>query len=209
MAADLTTATVDRTPIGTFGSPLFVVLAWWALALATYLVIQAVPGAVLTAREPTWRIIVRAATPGATAAAAATATAAAAAAAAALAALAITAIAAPALNLGLGGTIVLVALLMAGTFVALNQAATAILGRAGRLASLAGHLPTRGAVIALRAAATGSPGLATGVAELCTWLLVGVLADHPGHRPASIPLNSSASVAWRRLGTRCVAGDAA
>ncbi|NUT95371.1 MAG: YhgE/Pip domain-containing protein [Saccharothrix sp.] len=187
VAADPTTATVDTTPIGTLGVPLFAALALWALALATYLVTQAVPGAVLTAREPTWRIIVRAAVPGATAAA--------------LAALAITAVAVPVLHLGIAGTLgfLAVALLAACTFVALNQAATAIFGRAGRLASLAvlvlaaatgivstlpgplhalaGYLPTHGAVIALRATATGGPGLASGVAELCAWLLIGGLAS--------------------------------
>ncbi|MFS8103075.1 hypothetical protein LFM09_38705 [Lentzea alba] len=46
----------------------------------------------------------------------------------------------------------------------------------GPLLTLSGYLPTHGAVEALRAAVTGGPGLATGVAELCTWLLVGGLA---------------------------------
>ncbi|MGW4214878.1 YhgE/Pip family protein [Lentzea sp. NPDC004789] len=187
VAADPTTAAVDSLPVGTLGIPLFAALALWALALATYLVTQAVPGAVLTAREPTWRIIVRAAVPGATAAA--------------LSALAITALAVPVLGLNFLQAVgfLAVALLAAGAFVALNQAATAILGRAGRLAALAvlvlaaatgivstlpgplhalaGYLPTHGAVIALRATATGGPGLATGVAELCAWLFVGVLAS--------------------------------
>lgn len=183
VAADPTAATVDSTPTGTLAITLFAALALWALALATYIVTRAVPDAVLTAREPTWRIIVRAAIPGATAAA--------------LAGLVITAIAAPVLRLGAAGTLgfLAVALLAAGAFVALNQAATAIFGRPGRLASLAvlvlgaatgilstlprplydiaGYLPTHGAVIALR----GGPGLLSGVVELAVWLGIGTLAS--------------------------------
>lgn len=186
VAADPTTASVDSTPVGTLAITLFAALALWALALATYIVTRAVPDAVLTAREPTWRIIVRAAIPGATAAA--------------LAALVITAIAAPVLGLGFAGTLgfLAVALLAAGAFVAINQAATAILGRPGRLASLAvlvlgaatgilstlpgplydvaGYLPTHGAVIALRATVTGGPGLVSGIVELAVWLAIGTLA---------------------------------
>jgi putative membrane protein len=186
VAADPTTATVDSTPVGTLTVTLFAVLALWALALATYIVTRAVPDAVLTAREPTWRIIVRAAIPGATAAA--------------LAGLVITAIAAPVLDLSVAGTLgfLAVALLAAGAFVALNQAATGIFGLPGRLASLAvlvlaaatgilstlpgplydlaGYLPTHGAVIALRATATGGPGLVGGIVELGVWLAIGALA---------------------------------
>ncbi|WP_372669221.1 YhgE/Pip family protein [Amycolatopsis kentuckyensis] len=187
VAANPSTAATDGTPIGTLALTLFAALALWALALATYIVTRAVPDAVLTAREPTWRIILRAAIPGATAAA--------------LAALAITAIAVPVLELGFAGTIgfLLIALLAASAFVALNQAATAIFGRAGRIASLAvlvlagatgvvstlpgplytlaGYLPTHGAVLALRAAATDGTGLTTGVAQLAAWLLVGTLVS--------------------------------
>jgi putative membrane protein len=186
VAADPTTATVDSTPVGTLAITLFAVLALWALALATYIVTRAVPDAVVTAREPTWRIIVRSAIPGATAAW--------------LAGLVITAIAAPVLNLGVVGTFgfLAVALLAAGAFVALNQAATGIFGRPGRLASLAvfvlaaatgvlstlpgplyevaGYLPTHGAVVALRATATGGPGLVGGIVELAVWLGIGTLA---------------------------------
>jgi putative membrane protein len=186
IAANPTATATDSTPSGALAITLFAVLALWALALATYLVTRAVPDAVLTAREPTWSIIIRAALPGATAAA--------------LAAVAITAMAVPALDLGVGGAFEFlgVALLAAFAFVSLNQAATAIFGRAGRLASLAvlvlatatgivstlpspfyalaGYLPTHGAVLALRAAATGDAGLYTGIAELAAWLVVGVLA---------------------------------
>ncbi|SEC45712.1 putative membrane protein [Amycolatopsis tolypomycina] len=187
VAADPSTATTAGTATGPLALTLFAALALWALALATYLVTQAVPAAVLTAREPTWRIILRAALPGA--------------AAATLAALAITAVAVPVLKPGFAGSVafLVVALLAAAAFVALNQAATALFGRAGRLASLvvlvlatatgvvstlpgplaavAGYLPTHGAVIALRAAATGGDGLASGVAELAAWLVVGMVAS--------------------------------
>lgn len=187
VAAAPSIATTDGTPIGTLALTLFAALALWALALATYIVTRAVPDGVLTAREPTWRIILRAAIPGATAAA--------------LAALAITAIAVPVLELGFAGTIgfLLIALLAASAFVALNQAATAIIGRAGRIASLAvlvlagatgvvstlpgplyalaDYLPTHGAVLALRAAATDGTGLTTGVAQLAAWLVVGTVVS--------------------------------
>ncbi|QUQ67955.1 YhgE/Pip domain-containing protein [Kutzneria sp. CA-103260] len=186
IAADPTTLASDSTSSGALAITLFAVIALWALALATYLVTRAVPDAVLTAREPTWQIIARAALPGATAAA--------------LAAVAITAIAIPALGLGVGGSFEFlgVALLAAFAFVSLNQAVTAIFGRAGRLASLAvlvlgaatgivstlpspfyalaDFLPTHGAVLGLRAAVTGDAGLYTGITELFGWLIVGVLA---------------------------------
>ncbi|MBB4688404.1 YhgE/Pip domain-containing protein [Amycolatopsis jiangsuensis] len=187
VASDPTTAATDSTPIGTLALTLFAVLALWALALATYIITRAVPDGVLTAREPTWRIILRAAIPGATAAG--------------LAAVAITAIAVPVVKPGFAGSVgfLLISLLAASAFVALNQAATAIFGRAGRIASLAvlllagatgvvstlpgplytiaGYLPTHGAVLALRAAATDGIGLGTGIAELVAWLLVGTLVS--------------------------------
>jgi putative membrane protein len=186
VVADPSTATTDRTPVGTLAVTLAAALALWALALATYIVTRAVPDAVLTAREPTWRIIVRAALPGATAAA--------------LAALVITAIATPVLDLGVGRAFgfLTVALLAAAAFVALNQAVTAIFKWPGRLASLAvlvltaatgvvstlpgplytvaGYLPTHAATLALRAMITGGPGLLTGVTHLALWLAIGTFA---------------------------------
>ncbi|TDO33972.1 putative membrane protein [Kribbella sp. VKM Ac-2527] len=187
IAADPSTAKIDSSSIGPMALTLFAALALWALALATYIVTRAVPDAVLIAREATWTIIARAALPGA--------------AAAALAAAVITAIAVPVLGLGFVATLgfLAVALLAAFAFVSLNQAAAAIFGRSGRLASLAvlilaaatgaistlpspfyslaDYLPTHGAVLALRAVATDSPGLAGGIAELATWLVVGTLVS--------------------------------
>lgn len=186
VAADPTTATIDRTGFGELSIALFAAIALWALALAVYLVTAAVPEDILTSRAPTWRIVLRAALPGATAAA--------------LAAAAITAIAVPVMGLGIGRalTFLAVALLAAFAFTALNQALVAIFGRAGRLASVAvliltialgivstlpgplyalvGWIPTHGAVIALRAAALGGSGLATGITQLAVWLAIGALA---------------------------------
>ncbi|WP_371403496.1 YhgE/Pip family protein [Kribbella sp. NBC_00662] len=185
VAADPSIANLNSNSTGPLALALFAALALWALALATYIVTRAVPDAVLIAREPTWRIILRAAIPGATAAA--------------LAAGVITAIAVPVLGLGFGETVAFlgVTLLAACAFVSLNQAATAIFGRSGRLASvavlilaaatgilstlpspfygIAGYLPTHGAVLALRAVATDSPGLVNGIVELATWLAIGTV----------------------------------
>ncbi|MEI8409864.1 MULTISPECIES: YhgE/Pip family protein [unclassified Kribbella] len=187
VAANPSTARIDSSSTGPLALTLFAALALWALALATYIVTRAVPDAVLIAREATWRIIVRAALPGATAAA--------------MAAAVITAIAVPVLHLGFGATVgfLAVTLLAACAFVSLNQAATAIFGRSGRIASLAvllvagatgiistlpspfygvaNYLPTHGAVVALRAVATDSPGLVDGIVELATWLAIGTLVS--------------------------------
>jgi hypothetical protein len=199
VAADPSIANVNSNSTGPLALALFAALALWALALATYIVTRALPDAVLIAREPTWRIILRAAIPGA--------------AAAALAAGVITAIAVPVLGLGFGETLEFlgVTLLAALAFVSLNQAATAIFGRSGRLASLAilivaaatgtlstlpstfysvaEYLPTHGAVLALRAVATDSPGLANGIVELVAWLAMDP-CQHRRHRPAPLPLPS-------------------
>jgi putative membrane protein len=186
VAADPTAASGDGVEVGTLALTLFAALALWVLALAAYIITSAVPSDVLTARMPSWRIILRAAVPGFTAAG--------------LAALAITVIAS--LVQGLTVTesfgFLGVAVLAAFAFIALNQAATAIFPSRGRLASVAvlvltaatgvvstlpsalswvsGVLPTHGAIVALRAVSTGGPGLVRGVVELCAWLAVGVFA---------------------------------
>ncbi|PUB27617.1 putative membrane protein [Promicromonospora sp. AC04] len=186
VASSPTVANILSTPFGVLSITLFAALALWALALVTYLVTRPVPAGILTSREPTWRITVRAAAPGAIAGASAAAV--------------ISVIAVPVLDLHATAAagFLLVALLAAGTFVALNQALAAIFGPAGRLASLAiavlavatgvvstlpgplysiaGFLPTHGAIVALRAVATGSTGLVTGIVELAAWLAVGLLA---------------------------------
>ncbi|MEV4580969.1 YhgE/Pip family protein [Nonomuraea jabiensis] len=175
-------ATGDLGPIaGTF----FLVLALWAGALATYLVIRAVPASVLTSRLPTWRLAGRALIPG-TVVAVVTG---------ALLGLGL----APFLGLDLAGRLAFLAvtLLAALAFTALCQAVAAVLRRSGRLLSVAvlvltvatgalssipaplaaaePLLPTHGAIIALRAIATGAGGdLAGGLAHLVVWLLIGL-----------------------------------
>ena len=186
IAANPIDATTHSLPVGTLALTLFAALALWALALATYTLTRALPDTVLTSREPTWRIIVRAAVPGATAAA--------------LAAIAITLIAAPLQHLSIVETLAFlgVTLLAAGSFVAVNQAAAAIFGNGGRVASIAVFvltaatgvisalpstlyditdvLPTHGAITALRAIIAGGSGLADGLIQLAVWLVVGALA---------------------------------
>lgn len=162
------------------------VLALWATALATYLVIRAVPPHVLTSRHPTWRIIITAAAPGATIAA--------------LAGTVLSIALAPWLHLDIARwfAFLAVTLLTAGAFIAVNQALVAILKRPGRFAAIAvllltlaagvissvpgpfttvlPYLPTHGAIIALRAIVTGGSGAASGVAELVVWLAIGTIA---------------------------------
>ncbi|MDX3111623.1 hypothetical protein PW035_63255, partial [Nonomuraea angiospora] len=171
--------------LGSIAATFFLVLALWAGALATYLVIRAVPASVLTSRLPTWRLAGRALIPGATVAVV-TGT---------LLGLGL----APFLGLGLGGRLAFLAvtLLAALAFTALCQAAAAVLRRSGRLLSVAvlvltvatgalssipaplaaaePLLPTHGAITALRAIATGTGGdLAGGLAHLVVWLLIGL-----------------------------------
>lgn len=186
VAATPTTSSTTSAAFGVLSVALFAALALWALALVTYIATRPLPAGILTSREPTWRLILRAAVPGAVAAASA--------------AVVISVVAIPVLGLHLSAAVgfLLVALLAAASFVALNQALAAIFGTGGRLASLAvavltvatgvvstlpgplyalaGVLPTHGAISALRAVTTDGAGLGGGVAELVAWLAVGLLA---------------------------------
>lgn len=186
VAADPTTSTTTSEPFGVLSVALFSALALWALALVTYLATRPLPAGILTSREPTWRLTLRAAVPGAVAAASA--------------AVVISAVAIPVLGLHLSAAagFLGVALLAAAAFVALNQALAAIFGPGGRLASLAvavltvatgvvstlpgplyaigDVLPTHGAIIALRAVSAGGASLGAGIAALVAWLVVGLLA---------------------------------
>ncbi|GEL17026.1 YhgE/Pip domain-containing protein [Pseudonocardia asaccharolytica] len=182
-------ASSDTTGIPDFGraaAAFVLVLALWSCALATYLVIAAVPPDVRTARGGTWRIVARAALPGATVAAVA----------AALLGLLI----APVLGLAVGGWFALlgVLLLSALAFNAVNQAVVAALRRPGRIVSTAvlvltlaagvvstvpgfvaavlSFLPTHGALLAIRAVTTGADGALRGVLELMAWLVAGRVA---------------------------------
>lgn len=182
-AANPSTATVTAAPLGKITLALVVVLALWACALATYLLTPAVPRSVRTSREPTWRIVTRAAAPGV--------------AVAVLAAVTISVALAPVLHLDLGrwAALTTIIVLAALAFVVLNQCAVAILGDLGRLASVGalvltlatgvvstipgplatvgGWLPTHAAHAAIRAVVTDAPGAPRGVAQLVAWLVVG------------------------------------
>lgn len=165
---------------------LFVVLALWAAGLATYLVAPAVPASVLASREPSWKLIVRAAIPGASVTA--------------VTGVVITAGLWPVLELGFGDAMAFlgVTLLAAAAFMVLNQALVAIFKRPGRFVSIAvlvltlvvnvistipgvfsalgSFLPTHGAVSALNAVTLGTPGGLSGVVALVVWLVVGSVA---------------------------------
>ncbi|RBQ14939.1 YhgE/Pip domain-containing protein [Spongiactinospora rosea] len=172
---------------GPVAAAFFLVFALWAGALATYLVIRAVPPFALTSRLSTWRLAGQAVLPGATVALVT----------GALLALGL----APFLDLGPGAALALlgVTLPAALSFTLLGQGLVALLGRTGHLIALAvlvltlatgtlssipaplaalqTLLPTHGAVTALRAVVTGADtGLAAGLAHLVLWLLVGLAA---------------------------------
>jgi putative membrane protein len=189
--------TVAATPVGAeatgatdFGrtaAALFIALALWCCALATYVITRAVPSSILMSREPTWRTIFYAAQPGV--------------AVAVIAAAVLSLVFIPILGLGWGRSLsfFLVTLLAALTFAAINQAIVAIFQRPGRFAAIAimlltlatgivstvpavfsaveSVLPTHGAVEALRAIATGTGGITAGVAELLGWLVLGLIAS--------------------------------
>lgn len=179
-------AMTDHTDIGAAVAAVAITLALWACALATYVITRAVPVAVLTSRERTSLIVARAAYPGVTVAV--------------LAAVALSVISIPILHLAVARWFQLlgVTLLTALTFIALNQAVTAIFRRPGRFASIAvlvvalvtslmstipsalhttgNYLPTHPAILALRGVIIGSDVAATGVAQLAVWLVAAGLA---------------------------------
>ncbi|GAA2207313.1 YhgE/Pip domain-containing protein [Nonomuraea monospora] len=163
----------------------FLVLALWAGALATYLVIRAVPPFALTSRLPTWRLVGQALVPG-TVIALFTGT---------LLGLGLPAL----LDLGLGARVAFLGatLLAALTFMTLCQGLAGLLRRTGHLAVLAvlvltvatstvssipaplaaleSLLPTHAALTVLRAAATGADlGWPAAAAQLAGWLLAGL-----------------------------------
>lgn len=180
VAAIPSVAVTDNTDIGAAVAAVAVALALWACALGTYVITRAVPAAVLTSRERTWLIVARAALPGAIVAV--------------LAAFALSSILIPILHIAVVRWFQLlgVTLLTALTFIALNQALTAIFKRPGRFTSIAvlvlalvtslmstipaalhtigNHLPTHAAILALRGVIVGSDVTATGVAQLAAWL---------------------------------------
>jgi len=185
VAATPAVAITDNTDVGAAVAAVAVALALWACALGTYVITRAVPAAVLTSRERTWLIVARAAMPGVTVAV--------------LAAVALSLILVPVLNITAGRWFELlgVTLLIALTFMALNQAVTAVFRRPGRYLSITvlvlalvtslmstipaalhavgGYLPTHAAILALRGVIIGSDIAVTGIAQLGVWLALGVV----------------------------------
>ncbi|MBN1171535.1 MAG: YhgE/Pip family protein [Micromonosporaceae bacterium] len=186
VAAHPTDGTTSRSSLGTAALSLFVALALWACALATYLVVRAVPSAVQTSRAAPWRILLSATRPGVTTAI--------------TAALVLSALVLPVLGLDVARSAAFTAtcVLAALAFAALNQAAIAVFRLPGRLAALAvlvlamatgvvstvpgplegidSYLPPHAAALVLNAIATGSGGAPTGIASLAAWLAIGGLA---------------------------------
>lgn len=176
----------DVPDFGPFAVALIVVVALWALALATYILTPAAPSSMLTSRASTWKLAFRAALPGAGIAT--------------LAAVIISGVLIPFLTLTVAEWFALLGttVLTANAFMALNHAVVMIFGRVGRFMSLAvlvltvatgvvstvpgflddvgALLPTAGAIQAVRAVTTGTDGLVSGVLQLAVWLVLGGVA---------------------------------
>lgn len=199
VAAAPATAVTAPSPLhGKAVVPLFLVLALWAVALATYVVTRPVPPGALTTRTPTWMLTLHAALPGA--------------AIAVITASALSLLLIPFLHIGVGrwSALLAVTLLAALAFVAVNQAAAAIFKRPGRLVSLAvlvltvatgvtstlprfladaePLLPTYGAVQAIRSVVTGAGGGWRGTVALLVWAAAGTVATIiVTHRSRTVP----------------------
>ena len=185
-ASPATTSSHDVPDFGPYAIALIVVVALWALALATYILTSATPSRILTSRAPTWKLALRTSLPGA--------------AIATLTAVITSGALIPLLSLTVAEWFALlgVTVLAANAFMTLNHAAIMLFGRSGRFVSLAvlvltvatgvvstipgaldgiGELlPTAGGVQALRAVTTGADGLVSGVLQLTVWLALGSIA---------------------------------
>src|SRR5699024_2175377 len=187
VAANPATTISDDVPnFGPFAIALILVVALWALALATHMLTTATPPTMLTSRAPTWQLALRTALPGAGIAT--------------LAAVILSSVLIPFLSLGVMEwfTLLGVTVLAANAFMVLNRAVGMMFGRAGRFVSFAvvvltiatgivstvpeflddlgNLLPTAGAVQALRAVTTDANGLASGALQLAVWLVIGGIA---------------------------------
>jgi putative membrane protein len=185
VAATPAVAVTDGTDLGAAVAAVAVTLALWAGALSMYISTRPLPGAVLTSRLSTRRIVAGAAVPGA--------------AVAVLAAMMLSCILIPVLHLAAGRWFGLlgIAILTGLTFIALNQAATAVFHLAGRFAciavlvlavvtsltstipptlhSIGNLLPTHAAILALRGVIIGSNTVVGGAIELVVWMLGAVV----------------------------------
>src|SRR5699024_6496937 len=119
------TSSHDVPDFGPYAIALIVVVALWALALATYILTPATPATMLTSRAPTWKLALRAALPGAGIAT--------------LAGVITSGVLIPFLSLTVAEWFALlgVTVLAANAFMALNHAAVMLVGRGGRFVSLA------------------------------------------------------------------------
>lgn len=163
------------------------VIALWIGALATYLVLRAVPASVLTSMKPSWRLALEGLLPGAIIGA--------------LQAVALTVVLQILLDLSAGQVAALLpfAVLTAVAFVAINYALVAWLGGVGRFISVGlvvaaaaasitsavpaifdtirPLLPLTPALEGFRAIASDGNGVAGAAALLVAWLLVGLTAS--------------------------------
>lgn len=158
-------------------------LALWGLALATYVFTRALPRDILTSREPTWRLMLKAIVPGTLMAITGAA------------AIGIIAWAALGIDAGRGIALLATALAAAFTFGAINQALVGSFARGGHVASMmvmaltvatgvvstipgwlsgiAPMLPTHAATMIMRAVVTGSAVTAAPFVTLFVWWLAG------------------------------------
>ncbi|WP_252831136.1 hypothetical protein [Bifidobacterium dentium] len=165
---------------------LLMALALWGLSLAVYVIARPISADILTSRESTWKLVATGMFPGT--------------AAASIGALLASAIAWAGLRLDIqhGAFLMIMALVCAMAFNAINQALIGSFGSLGRLlsmmlmaltlltgivstipaplASLASMLPTHAANMMLRTAITGSGSITQPLLTLLTWWVVGFLA---------------------------------
>src|SRR5699024_4819067 len=124
-ASPATTSSHDVPDFGPYAIALIVVVALWALALATYILTPATPSTILTSRAPTWKLALRAALPRVGIAT--------------LTAVITSGALIPLLSLTVVEWFALlgVTVLAANAFMTLNHAAIMLFGRSGRFVSLA------------------------------------------------------------------------
>jgi putative membrane protein len=164
----------------------FLVLALWMGALVTFLTLRPIPADALASRAATWRLVLRGVGPGLGIAAAGGS---------------LVGVAAAwwlGTGAGRGAALTAVVVVVAVTFTVLHQAVVAALGRVGWVLSLlvllvtvaaavlstvppgvkqlAAWLPTRDALVLLRAVAVGGDGVPADLFGLGTWLLAAAVA---------------------------------
>ena len=167
---------------------LLLIMAMWIGALVTYTIVRAVPAQALTARTPSWRVLLRGLTPGLIVGAVQ---------AVVLAVLAHLVLELPIFDFA---PLLLLLLFAAVTFAAVNFALTAWLGGVGRIigvalvvAAVAGRamstvpawfdsigpmLPLTPAMNGVAAFAAGAPGVGAAVGGLLGWLVLGLAASY-------------------------------